>query len=247
MRTSSCGSRTRRPLRRDVNDLAFWFPLIEEAGLPVPETRIVKTDCELADLLDGNDPEGFWPFIGELHEAALEIGGPPFFLRTGHGSGKHEWRNTCFVDSRHTDILAHHVASLVEWSHLADMMGLPHQTWVVRKMIDTQPLFRCAAWQGFPVTREFRVFIRDDEFEAIYPYWPADAVAEGRPTVPYWRQSLKAAAALSDDDNEELPFLAGMASGAVGGGYWSIDFLQDRHGKWWLTDMADGDRSFRPE
>lgn len=230
----------------DRNDLAFWFPGIKAAGLPVPETRIVQTEVELVSLLDGETPKGFWPFIGELQEAANEVD-TPFFLRTGHGSGKHEWRNTCYVEALTTNILAQHVVALVDWSHSVDMFGLPHQTWAVRRLIETRPLFRCEHWGGFPVTREFRVFIRDDEFEAIYPYWPAGALEEAGPDREDWRELLAQASALSDDANEEIPTLAGWASGALGGGYWSIDFLQDVDGKWWLTDMADGDRSYRPE
>jgi hypothetical protein len=41
--------------------------------------------------------------------------------------------------------------------------------------------------------------------------------------------------------------LAIEAVEAVGGGYWSVDFLRDRDGKAWLTDMAEGERSFRYE
>jgi hypothetical protein len=228
----------------DRNDLAFWFPLIEASGLPVPETRIVTTDVDLTDLLDGQAPVGFEAFLSDLGNAARNIG-YPCFLRTGHGSGKHEWAETCFVASPND--LGSHVAALVEWSHLVDMMGLPHQTWAVRKLLATKPLFRCQAWYDFPVTREFRVFIRDDNYEADYPYWPADAVEQGRPDDPAWRELLAEASRMSDEDIGEIATLAGWASGAVGGGYWSIDFLQDTAGKWWLTDMADGDRSYRPE
>lgn len=231
----------------DVNDLAYWYPKIAAAGLPVPTTNIVTTEIDLLGLLDGELDGGIEPFnafIAQLTAAATDIGFP-CFLRTGHTSGKHDWADTCFVED--PSDLASHVAALVEASALADMFGLPTNTWVVRRLIHTKPLFRCERWQGFPVTREFRVFIRDDEFEAIYPYWPADAVEQGRPDRDDWRELLRAASELSDDDNERLPFLAGMASGAVGGGYWSIDFLQDTSGNWFLTDMADGAQSYRPE
>src|SRR5438874_2216865 len=112
-----------------INDLAYWFPKIEAAGLPVPETRIVRTDLWLFELLDGRPVPGWEAFIADLED---------------------------------------------------------------------------------------------------------------------WRELLAAASILEDEDIEEIATLAGWASGAVGGGYWSIDFLQDRHGKWFLTDMADGDRSWKP-
>lgn len=228
----------------DRNDLAFWFPLIKAGGLPVPETIIVRTDCDPPSLLDGVKPEGYDDFIAELESAAQTIG-YPCFLRTGHTSGKHDWSDTCYLEEPAK--IGWHVTALIEASLLADMFGLPTQTWVVRKLIETAPLFRCEWWSGFPVTREFRVFIRDDEVEMVYPYWPADAVADGSPDNKNWRSLLHAASIMTDQDAERIGFLSGMASGSVGGGYWSMDFLQDVHGEWWLTDMADGDRSYRPE
>jgi hypothetical protein len=226
----------------DRTCLGYWFPKLEAAGVPVPETRIVRTEMDLSELLDGQTPDGFQGFLDELLWAGNEVGGRPFFLRTGHGSGKHEWRRTCYVDEGN---LGWHVAALVEWSHTTDIFGLPHQVWVVRRLLDTVPLFICEGYDGFPVTREFRVFIRDDEIECVLPYWPPDAVEQGKPDREDWRKVLADAARLSDDDAEQLGHLAGLASGAVGGGYWSVDCLQTRDGGWYVTDMADGDRSFR--
>lgn len=224
----------------DRNDLAYWFPRVKAAGLPVPDTRIVTTDIDLCALTDGVTPAGFDQFVNELMWAGNEIGGRPFFLRTGHGSGKHNWSRTCFVDEGN---LGWHVAALVEWSHTVDMFGLPHQTWAVRKLIDTAPLFLCQTWEGFPVTREFRVFVRGGLVETHYPYWPEDAIESARPDRDDWRQLLRSASTL---DDAQVLKLAERAGTAVDDGYWSIDFLQDRAGAWWLTDMADGAQSYRP-
>ena len=227
----------------DKNCLSYWFPPIEAAGLLVPETRIVETDCCLLTMLDGYVEPRFDGFIGALTRAAHEVreGAGAFFLRTGHGSGKHEWKNTCYVPDE--IVLARHVGALVEWSELVDICGLPTRVWAVRRLIDTAPIFRCADYGGFPVTREFRVFVRGDVVEHIQPYWPADAVEKGAPDDPDWRAKLAAISMLAD--NAEIAPMAVRAVDAVGGGYWSVDFLEDRGGDWWLTDMADGDRSFR--
>lgn len=229
---------------RDVNDLAFWFPLIERAGLPVPETRIVTTDCELVSLLDGQMPVGYEAFLSDLGNAARNIG-YPCFLRTGHGSGKHDWADTCYLTDPNR--LGWHVTALVEWSHSVDLWGLPTATWALRRLIPTTALFVCRAWGDFPVTREFRVFIRDDEIEAVYPYWPAAAIEGADPDRDDWRDRLALSSQQNGEDAAALGFLAGQACAAVGGGYWSIDFLYDRDGAWWLTDMADGARSHKPE
>lgn len=234
----------------DRNDMAFWFPKIKEAGLPVPRTEIVQTEVELMSLLDGEKPEGFDAFIHTLRRAGEEVRhiGGYTFLRTGHGSGKHEWLRTCCVGSWRTEgVLESHVGALVEWSASAGIFGLPTRTWAAREMLKTPRICRCEGYGMMPVVREFRVFMRDDEWEHTQPYWPPDAVEQGRPDAPEWRSRLAEISRLADDEAERLAFLAGMAVGALDGGYWSVDFLQDRVGDWWLTDMAVGGDSFRWE
>jgi hypothetical protein len=239
--------------RADLNDLAYWFPKIQEAGLPVPETRILHTDSELMSLLDGQEPDppgSFRKLCEEITAAAVEINGDdftPFFLRTGHGSGKHEWEETCLVPSADPDVIGYHVAALVEWSANVDLFGLPTQTWVARQLLDTMPLFYCDAYQRFPVTREFRVFIRDGVPDGVFPYWPEGAVEQGNPDDPRWRELLADASKISQGERIALFTFATRACAAVGGGYWSIDFLQDANRRWWLCDMADGDRSWRAD
>jgi hypothetical protein len=235
----------------DRNNLAWWFPLIERGGLPVPRTEIVRTELPLDGLLDGPSegragitPDDFRDFLFQLIAAAdhVRYGQGPFFLRTGHLSGKHSWADTCYVQS--VQSLGDHVYRLIEESHMVDLMGLPTDTWAVRALIPTRHLFKVEEWSGFPVTREFRVFIRDDGGEEItvHPYWPEAAL----PGMTWEeRVALYRSWRISEDELGEICTLAGQASGAVGGGFWSVDFLEDVNGRWWLTDMADGDRSFR--
>jgi hypothetical protein len=124
-------------------------------------------------------------------------------------------------------------------------MGLPTDTWAIRELIPTTTLFKCNGYAGFPVTREFRFFVRDHDVEHFQPYWPVDAIEEGRPNRDDWRDLLERASRLSRTTGLGLGRLAREAVEAVGGGYWSVDLLEDRYGSWWLTDMAEGDRSFR--
>jgi hypothetical protein len=228
----------------DLNSLAFWFPRIEAAGLKVPRTEIVETSIDLMDLLDGQTPARWAGFMFDLEAAGDRIGWPAF-LRTGHGSGKHEWNRTCFVGSR--AVLSQHVSALVEWSACVDMWGLPTNVWAIRELIATAPLFVCSGFGGFPVTREFRFFVRGDKVEHAQPYWPPDAVEEGYPTDPEWRDKLAAASKATPVEYGALCCTALAAVEAVGGGHWSVDMLEDAGGDWWLTDMAEGDRSFRWE
>jgi hypothetical protein len=222
--------------------MSWWFPRIEAAGLPVPRTVMVETAAELGAWLEGERADGDGAFLVAMRAAVAAIG-TPCFLRTGHTSAKHDWTDTCHLPDDRPGTLEAHVSAIVEFSYLAGFPAvLPHDVWAVRKLLDTEPLFR--AFRGMPITREFRVFVRDDDVEHVQPYWPPDAILD--PDRHDWRKRLAQASRLDvDDDNYRLGELAGMASAAVGGGYWSVDLLQDRRGEWWLTDMAEGDRSFR--
>lgn len=99
--------------------LSNWFPMIAAARLPVPKTRIIRTDCRLDEFLDGEEPKGIFDFILTLREAVGEIG-LPAFLRTGQTSGKHEWKDTCLLTGNTTTMLYEHVANIVEYSALAE-------------------------------------------------------------------------------------------------------------------------------
>lgn len=146
--------------QQNLNCLSYWYPKLLAAELPVPKTIIVKSPggpWELAKLLDGEKPDGFDDFISELITSADSIGFP-IFLRTGLGSGKHHWKDCCYVADR--EQIVQHVYNLVEWSHLVDMMGLQHDVWAVREMLPTMPLGVCDGYGGMPVCREFRFFVR---------------------------------------------------------------------------------------
>lgn len=231
----------------DHNSIMFWFPPLARAGLPVPPTEIVETDLDLSYMLDGlgappTFEDDYASFLIELLGAADKVryGLGPFFLRTGHGSGKHDWESTCFVQSHHS--LGDHVFHLVEWSHLVDLMGLPTDTWAVRALIPTAPLFY--AFNGkMPITREFRLFARDEKITHLQPYWPPASIQ--KPDDEEWSMKLALASVIDETDARTLRELALEAVAAVGGGFWSVDFLEDRSGNWWLTDMAEGERSFK--
>lgn len=232
-------------MEESVNNLSFWFPKIRAAGLPVPETRIVETSLPLMNLLDGEHVDGFDDLVAELQADGHALG-YPCFLRTGYLSGKHEWSTTCYVES--PEVMAQHVVTLVEESAMAGLMGLPVDTWVVRELIPTEPLFTMLRYSGMPFVPEWRVFATGERVTHVQPYWPMDAIEASDPDNEDWRD-LVLEARLTMERGFLRDGLAGLAidaAEACGGEEWSVDFLWSAvEEKWWLTDMADGARSFR--
>jgi hypothetical protein len=230
------------------NCLSFWFPKLQAAGLPVPRTEIVFTGVDLVPLCDGQTPDGWEEFVALLRTAADTIGPPPWFLRTGQGSGKHNWRNTCFV--RDAAELRFHVTALVEWSHIVDFLGLPHNVWCVREMLPVDPVAVLPAYGDMPLVKEVRAFVEGGRVVCDHPYWPARAVLEGfglrgRETLTPDEQKrvLDAIDQITIVPETWRPLAERVAEVFAGDGSWSVDLLATRNG-WFVTDMAAAARSF---
>ena len=234
----------------DKTSLAYWFPLIEKAGLPVPKTEILVMPPESQAIIwmafycrgknEDTPPE---PFYDELKAAAQRLG-LPCFLRTSQTSAKHQWNSTCFLDS--IEKLRQHVFEIVEFSECADMMGLAWDTWAVREMLPTIPYGTCPRYSDFPVCKEFRFFVDGPKYKCHHPYWPLESLQDGG-----WEPEADEATAyteLCDLNDETLDYLKSLASraGLACGGEWSVDFLETEKG-WFITDMAEAHKSFHWE
>lgn len=225
----------------DRNDLAYWFPKLRASGVLVPRTEIVTTDANLALLCDGLAPAGYVDFMDTLRAACRRIDFP-CFLRTGQTSHKHDWSRSCFV--RDALGLRQHVYNLVEFSEIADILGLPTCTWAVREFLALRHGF--TAFNGMPVAVEFRTFIRDGEILCRHPYWPEASIAS--PSDPHWKTILAFQSSLIPRDTFKVDWLdascSEVAKAFSGDGAWSIDFAQLVDGRWCAIDMAEMDRSF---
>lgn len=231
----------------DVNNLAYWFPKIRDAGLPVPRTEILTMPddvCEEAyTVFDGaTDTPLFNKWVTGLEEVVAKVGRPAF-LRTGHTSGKHDWKNTCFIGPD-SDV-GQHAFGIIEYSALNSMFGeLPWQTWVVREMLPSKVIGVCPRFGDMPVAREYRVFVDGGLCECWNPYWPLGALRQGGNDIDdkdytNWCRFRDAA------ERQQVMALAQRAGLAVGG-RWSVDILDTERG-WFVTDMAEADKSFHWE
>jgi len=236
----------------DKTCLSYWFPKIEAAGLPVPETRIVNMPNEayedVFNIFDGKPMTGkAEPFFDEI-KAAADIIGYPCFLRTGQTSAKHGWDETCFLES--SEQVPQHMVAIVEYSEMTGLVGLPCDIWAVRKLLPVNPFAICPGYGNMPICREFRLFVDGGVVRCWHPYWPLKALMNGGvgritddDVGSIFDRLSKEVVLLPDKDR--LFYLASKAGLALGGS-WSVDILETEEG-WYLTDMAEADKSYHWE
>ena len=226
--------------KRKQNCLSFWFPILRDGGVAVPRTEIFtlspKDGWDMVRVLDGETSAPFDRVAAFVERCTAKLG-LPMFLRTGEGSGKHDWDRCCNVTGELP--VTRHIAALVEWSHLVDMMGLPHNVWVCREMLATDPLFRCTRYGNMPVVREWRFFIRAGLIDCWHPYWPTVAIEQGRPDDEDWRSEIEY---LACPPPAAADALAARAA-CLFDGYWSLDLFEASDG-YYVTDMALGEQSY---
>jgi hypothetical protein len=226
------------------NCISYWLPKLEAFGLPVPRTEVVRTGRDLVRLFDDETPDGWADFLDRLGRACARAGSP-CFLRTGQTAGKQSWKKTCFVADAGPAGLAAHVTALVEYSEMADFLGLATDVWAARELLPTRPLAVLGRYGDMPLVREVRCFVRHAEVVCLHPYWPAGAILEG---LEEGASTLEAealemrAGLLRPYEVEAVNDLASRAGAAVGG-EWSVDVLDTARG-WHVTDMAEAARSF---
>ncbi len=252
----------------DKNCLTYWFPRLLAAGVPVPRTEIVDAGENWQHLLGyfddpnqhpvelANAKAVMLPLVDKIRFAAGNvIGRGPWFLRTGQGSGKHNWKECC--DLRDLDAVENNILSLVQWSEVIDFMGLPWRYWAVRERLPVKPIAVLPGYDDMPLVREMRCFVEGGKILCHHPYWPRNAIRDG--LSPAGRgllfeyndvaSEIEAdrlyAASLMDNEAEwdALSLAKKVANAFADDGCWSVDVLETEAG-FYVTDMAIGERSF---
>ena len=226
------------PRQTDSNCLSYWFPKVKHLpGVPVPRTLTVEVDPVIllkkacSERLNVKEERALQGFRLRLQHAARMMG-YPLFLRTGQGSGKHDWKDTCYVTK--PDDLMNHVYRLVEWSECVDILGLPVRVWAVRELLPTKAAFK--AFNDMPICQEFRCFGRDGKFLCLHPYWPEETIRQ--PDRKDWKERLRKISLPTRPVFRELRDKTRLVTKAIGGA-WSVDWLWvEGRQRWYLTDMA---------
>jgi len=218
----------RPPFVEQLNDISFWFPILSKIGMRTPETKLFYVSNEVGHIVDGKETDEFKQLVKDI-TSTKESFGRTAFLRTGQTSNKHDWKHTCYL-SENSDVKKH-LAALIEFSMMVD---LPYNTFAVRKMIDTVPL--TTAFKDMPIARELRIFVKEGKLICAHPYWPEEAFRGGQhPNNEVTEEQIRQLQVMPK--MTEITQMAEYVSSSFQGS-WSVDFLEDKDGNWWLTDMA---------
>lgn len=230
------------------NSMLVWWPKIKDLGIPVPRTEFIPISrADLMPAAVGDDaelPQNILDSFSKVEQVADSFG-YPVFMRTDVSSGKHSWKDTCYISSR--DKIRQNILTLCGEHELWELLGVNYQSIVIREFLSLQTAF--TAFSGeMPINREFRFFVRDGKVQCFHFYWPDEAFDQHwarKVHDPGWKQKLHAMSELSFD---ELILLSSYAedAGRSLSGYWSVDFAAANDGKepWYLIDMALGENSY---
>lgn len=138
---------------------------------------------------------------------------------------------------------------LVFESAMCDMLGRPFDVWVIREFIPMESAF--TAFNGLPINKERRYFIKDGEVICHHSYWPESAVAEGDPRSSSdsklllldWREKLTE---LNSETEEEVLFISAKARKVSKHfeGAWTLDFSIGKDGLVYAIDIAVAEESY---
>jgi len=217
--------------------MLYWYPMIE--GLvPTPRTIFVPLPAEVEPWMDAGIPQAF---IEKLKEAAIPLG-YPLFMRTDQLAAKHSWYETCYV--ARPELMGGNCYRLIEENLMVDFLGsMNPKAMALRKFLILDVAFR--GFNGMPIAREFRVFVKDGSIYCIHPYWPPDSIKffHGTPEPDDWREQLSDLSELDDSVAADVRAIALTFSWFVPG-YWSVDVCKTKADGWYMTDAAVGERSF---
>lgn len=237
-------------LQEDPNNLSFWYPKVKDCGFRTPRTTVIQLPEKAILALfqdEENDREVIREFVISSVMPVIEAFDGKPFIKNGTFSDKYDF-GLCCPDKTDADSLTENIMRMGMDALCLDANGISEI--VVRERIPAPEGSR-TIYGGMPLRPEFRVFYDFSRGQLLYMenYWNWDycheAVARNEHDRKVffdhygviWRSYKESAMRLYMTAEDRLRNITGLE------GIWSVDFLLDGNGEFWLIDMAQGHRS----
>jgi len=231
---------------KNLNSMLEWYPLIEKVvstpkTVMIPLQEIEDLDTFISPAYDNEVKNTEMKrLVDKAEKASQSLGGYPIFLRSDQTSNKHDWNNTCYVTNNQS--LAAAIARIFEFSLMVD---IGFKAVILREFLTLPHEFH--AFNGMPVSKEFRFFIKNGEVQCRHPYWFPSCMR--RVDDNNWLPKLRKLQELDPTTQNLLDEISMKVSKAVESlqtpnNYWSIDFCYAEKIGWLVTDMAIGEDSY---
>lgn len=249
-----------QPINESLNDFSFWFPKIENCGIPVPPTffrKLPMSDDEKTQRLlqafymdhPDEDEQVIRNWVQEEIVPELKkdnrLGGM-MFVKNGRFSNKFDANRACIIYGPYK---LHEAIQNINYEALCCGAGGIDEI-VIRHFITYDRQNTPCIYNGLPLRPEFRVFYDFDDRTPIFTanYWDYDYVyphlyeATDKIIFEHERECIES---VFNAHKEQVEKMVAHAMAKVKGlhGQWSVDILLDERGKFWLIDMAVAQRS----
>lgn len=203
-------------------DMAHWYPRLADLDVPTPASHRLEVERR-------EDEPPTWDTEAARKILVDELGGEAF-ARSGFKSAQHHLEAGSHLQSAELGAIDCTLKELVA-QHGMMHMPIGEALWL-REFLD---LDYCPDRRGNFVP-ECRAFVRDGE---VACYHPRLENFDRAPDGHYQRAVEYVEAAWTGEHGDvALRTYAERVAAAFDDAWWSVDFVRDRDGQWWCTDMA---------
>lgn len=236
-------------MKKDQNNLSFWYPKVKDRGLRTPRTQVVPVPDDIVSAFQLDKPSDGRKvdrFIRQTVMPVIEsLDGLPF-LRNGTFAGcKDDFSVCCPADKSEKSILR----SIRQLQYDSINLGYGGTTEIAVRERIPSPEHLTHVCNGMPLHSEFRVFYDFDIRKALYVvnYWDRKAHRDD----PVRRRKADAAAfdyrwpGLEQEYIHNAQRVLNAVESAMSevtglAGTWAVDILRDQDDELWLIDMSEG-------
>lgn len=243
-------------IRNNPNNFSFWFPKIENCGIPVPKSVIIQLPDDIIQSLflerEGDD-DRITDFVRNTVKPAIPEEWNRIFIKNGCFSNKFDFQYCCIRPT------VHRLVTSIEQINM-DALCLDtdgESELVIREFLepyhyddDELGIKIYSIYNGMPLRPEIRVFYDFDNRRALYAanYWDwnycHDRICERDCTdeLAYEAAYPTIESFFNKMQGNALELVEKSLKNVDMQGIWSVDLMW-HEGQFWLIDMAVGHRS----